>query len=359
MKISIHQAVKQFGTVQALADVSLEIADGELFFLLGPSGCGKTTLLRTLAGFYELDSGTLAFDGRDMAGVPPHKRNTGMMFQGYALWPHMTVLENVLFGLEMRGLSRPEREKKARGALERVRIADLAERKPHQLSGGQQQRVALARTLVVEPAVLLLDEPLANLDAKLRLEMRTEIRRLCKDTGLTAVYVTHDQKEALAVADRLAIMHQGRLLQAGEPRHVYRRPVSAFVAEFIGETNFLPGTVGELHPDDVCVETACGRLRAAVAPAGLTAGANVLLSLRPEAFQVRRGADAVAAAAVNGIAGTVTETTYLGGMAQYRVAVGGTGAAVLSVLEVNPPETSGAASLVLTIAPADVVILPA
>ena len=238
--ISIRNLVKSFGTTKALNNVNLEIEPGELFFLLGPSGCGKTTLLRHIAGFYTPDEGKVLIDGNDVTDVPPYKRDTGMVFQSYALWPHMTIAENVAFGLQMRKLPKAEINARVEKALETVRMQDRAKSKPNQLSGGQQQRVALARALVVEPRCLLLDEPLSNLDAKLRLEMRVEIRRICKDAGLTAVYVTHDQKEALSIADRIAVMRSGVVEQTGAPVEIYRRPSSTFTASFIGETNFLP-----------------------------------------------------------------------------------------------------------------------
>lgn len=238
--IKIDNIVKYFGSVTALNHVSIDISPGELFFLLGPSGCGKTTLLRHIAGFYTPDEGKIIIDGVDVTTLPPHKRDTGMVFQSYALWPHMTLAENVAFGLKMRKVSKPDINKRVMEALDLVKMADKADRKPNQLSGGQQQRVALARALVVEPRCLLLDEPLSNLDAKLRLEMRMEIRRICKDAGLTAVYVTHDQKEALSIADRLAVMKDGVIEQVGTPLDVFRSPVNSFVASFIGETNFLP-----------------------------------------------------------------------------------------------------------------------
>ena len=357
MKISIDQAVCVFGAVRALDGVSLEIADGELFFLLGASGCGKTTLLRALAGFQELASGAIRFDGKDIAAVPAHQRNAGMMFQGYALWPHMTVAENVAFGLEQRGVNRADREARVRRVLEQVRIADLAGRKPNQLSGGQQQRVALARTLVVEPGVLLLDEPLANLDAKLRLEMRNEIRRLCKESGLTAVYVTHDQKEALSVSDRLAVMDRGRLAQVGTPRGVYTRPATAFVAEFIGETHFLPARVTAVEAGAVRLETPLGVFRSTAFPDGLAVGSEVVMSLRPEAL--RPAPASSASLPVNRFAATVRDTVYLGAQAQYAVAAAADGARTFQVLEQNPrtPLAPGTA-VSLEFDPADTVVLP-
>src|SRR5450432_1625942 len=206
ISIQVKQLTKQFGSVVALHGLDLTINPGELFFLLGPSGCGKTTLLRCLAGFYIPEKGQILFGDEDVTRLAPHKRNTGMMFQSYALWPHLTVAENVAFGLEERRVARPETTKRVGDALASVRMEKYADRKPNQLSGGQQQRVALARALVIKPRCLLLDEPLSNLDARLRLEMRAEIRRACKENGLTAIYVTHDQKEALSIADRVAVM---------------------------------------------------------------------------------------------------------------------------------------------------------
>ncbi|MFA5206595.1 MAG: ABC transporter ATP-binding protein [Lentisphaeria bacterium] len=357
MRIRIETLRKQYGTMAALDNLSLEIADGELFFLLGPSGCGKTTLLRALAGFVEPDAGRILFDGRDMTGVPTHQRRAALMFQGYALWPHLTVAENVAFGLEMLGIGRGEREARVRRALDRVRITDLAGRKPNALSGGQQQRVALARTLVVEPACLLLDEPLANLDAKLRLEMRAEIRRLCKEAGLTAVYVTHDQKEALAAADRLAVMDRGRLLQAGAPRDLYTHPATPFVAGFLGPANLLPATVAAATPEATELALPCGlRLRAG-AGAGVAAGAAVTVCLRPEAIAVHEQAPAAA----NGFAGRLVESAYLGGMAEHTVvldAPAGDGPA-LTVFETNPPPNRlPGAPVWLRFPPEHVTVLP-
>lgn len=206
VSLSICGLVKRFGEVTALDRLDLEIAAGELFFLLGPSGCGKTTLLRAIAGFHLPDEGQIRFDGEEVTGLPPHKRDTGMMFQSYALWPHLNVYRNVAFGLEERRVPKAELKARVEAALAMVHLEGLGERRIHQLSGGQQQRVALARALVVRPRCLLLDEPLSNLDAKLRVEMRSEIRRLCKEHGLTTLYVTHDQKEALAMADRIAVL---------------------------------------------------------------------------------------------------------------------------------------------------------
>ena len=249
MRISFQNVSKSYGDLLVVDDLSLEIAAGELFFLLGPSGCGKTTLLRCLAGFLIPESGRIFIGDRDVTNLPPSRRDTGMVFQSYALWPHLTVWENVAFGLEVRKMPKAEKEGRVEEALAIVRMADLGRQKPNQLSGGQQQRVALARALVVQPTCLLLDEPLSNLDAKLRLEMRREIRRICKKAGLTAVYVTHDQKEALSTADRLAVLHNGRIQDRGPPDKVYRRPVNRFVAQFLGETNFFDGQITAMNAD--------------------------------------------------------------------------------------------------------------
>jgi iron(III) transport system ATP-binding protein len=352
--ISIQSLVKRFGQVAALDDVSLEIAPGELFFLLGPSGCGKTTLLRSLAGFYIPDSGRIRFGDRDVTQVPPQKRDTGMVFQNYALWPHMTVEANVAFGLRVRRLARGEVRRRTGEALEIVRMNTYARRKPNQLSGGQQQRVALARALAVRPRCLLLDEPLSNLDAKLRLDMRGEIRRICKQFGLTAVYVTHDQKEALTVADRMAVMFTGRVAQVGAPGDLYRRPTSPAVADFLGETNFIAGQSRTPENGLVVLDTEIGTVRAAgdVATPG-----SYTLSIRPEAFVLDMGACASRNGALNHIRGRVLERLYLGEGVQLTVGVRE------GRLRVNVVERAGiqtldvGAEVDLALDPRDIVVL--
>ena len=241
--IRIEHLTKFFGNVVALNDLSFSIHSGELFFLLGPSGCGKTTLLRTIAGFYAPDSGCIFFGNKEISKLPPYKRKTGMVFQNYALWPHMTVAQNVAFGLVQKKLPTHDIQQQVSKILQSVRMDAYANRKPNELSGGQQQRVALARALAIRPRCLLLDEPLSNLDAKLRMEMQMEIRRICKEFQLTTVYVTHDQKEALSIADRMAIFSEGKIEQIGTPLDLYKCPCNRFVAHFLGETNFLAGTV--------------------------------------------------------------------------------------------------------------------
>ena len=327
--IAIEKLTKRFGAKTVLDGIELRIAAGELFFLLGPSGCGKTTLLRAVAGLNEPDEGRIRVGDRDLTHVPPHRRDMGMVFQSYALWPHLTLRENVAFGLEMRGVKRAEIRRRALRALELVKLADRANARPNELSGGQQQRVALARALVIEPQCLLLDEPLSNLDAKLRLEMRTEIRRICKEAGLTAIYVTHDQKEALSIADRLAILDQGRLLQVGTPQEVYTRPVNRFAAQFIGETTFIEGRVKEVRGPRVEVETAAG-LWHATAAGTCAAGANVWLSVRPEAVQMH----AEKADDTNMFPAHMHGTVYLGEMAQHFADL--PGGLTLKVLETRP-----------------------
>lgn len=333
VSIVVQGLSKRFGDTVVLEDVNLRIEHGELFFLLGPSGCGKTTLLRHIAGFYQPDAGTIWFDREDMTNVPAYQRGTGMMFQSYALWPHLTVAENVAFGLEERKRAKAEIKDRVKEALRLVQLSGLGERKIQQLSGGQQQRVALARALIVRPKCLLLDEPLSNLDAKLRLEMRTEIRSLCKQFGLTAVYVTHDQEEALSMADRIAIMERGKLVQIGTPLEVYRRPANRLAAEFIGETNFIEGSVRESSSDALCfeVDTALGRLIARSHSENWRPVRNerVLLSVRPEGLRLGEWDGSP-----NRFTGRIIDTSYLGATAQYHLQVAE--GCVVKITEMNP-----------------------
>ena len=353
--ITIRQLSKSFDGTRVLHDISVRIEAAEMFFLLGPSGCGKTTLLRHIAGFHQQDSGTIHFGERDMSGVPAHQRNTAMMFQSYALWPHLSVAENVAFGLQERRLPKPEIAQRVREALHMVQMGHLADRRINQLSGGQQQRVALARSLAVRPDCLLLDEPLSNLDAKLRLEMRSEIRRITAQFGLTAVYVTHDQKEALHLADRMAVMEKGVLSQVGSPREVYRSPLSAGVAAFIGEANFLPGTCtgAAERPGLTIVESPHGRWIGRVTdPSWRPApGESVQLCIRPESLRFT-----AAALPDNVLAGAITESIYLGEIAQCTVAAGD---ALIRMAELNPSDVRrpGPDAVRLTADPNDVMIL--
>ena len=348
--IRIEQLSKSYGNVPALDAVNLRIEPGEIFFLLGPSGCGKTTLLRCLAGFCVPDAGAIWFGEDDVTRLPAHRRRTGMVFQNYALWPHKTVAENVAFGLEELATPRDERHRRVAEALASVRMEGFAQRGIHELSGGQQQRVALARALVVRPRCLLLDEPLSNLDAKLRLEMRTEIRRICKEAGLTAVYVTHDQKEALSIADRVAVLNNGRVCQVGTPDAIYRRPASRFVADFVGETNFLEAEVVSASGGNIVATAGALRVEAAGCTEGFQAGDPVTLSIRPEAWRFSSQTGAA-----NTVPGRIEESVYLGEMAQYRVEVAGL---PLKVYEMNPRTVAAEGPCTLSVAAEDVVVLP-
>jgi len=306
--IVLRGLTKRFGTVAAVRALSLEIREGELITLLGPSGCGKTTTLRLIGGFEIPDAGDILFGDRSVTPLPPERRNIGIVFQSYALFPHMTVWQNVAFGLEMRRESTGAVRRRVGAILERVQLGGLEGRYPYQLSGGQQQRVALARALVTNPAVLLLDEPLANLDAKLREDMRFYIRQLQRDVGITTVYVTHDQAEAMVLADRIAVMRDGLLQQVGQPEEIYRRPSNAWVAEFVGLSNFIPGTVAGREDGRLVVRTAAGTF----ACAGEAAGSDVLICVRPEALHFDE-------AHRNVLRGTVRERVYLGNLFDYRI----------------------------------------
>jgi iron(III) transport system ATP-binding protein len=354
ISVKIRQLTKRFGAITALCGIDLAIEPGELFFLLGPSGCGKTTLLRSLAGFHVPEEGGIFFDEEEVTHLAPHKRNTGMVFQSYALWPHLTVAENVAFGLEERRVPRGEINRRVAEALESVQMGAFAGRKPNGLSGGQQQRVALARALIIRPRCLLLDEPLSNLDAKLRLDLRTEIRRVCKEFKLTTVYVTHDQKEALSIADRMAILDGGRVLQAGTPREIYRRPATRAVANFMGETDFISGKIIATNGARATVETTSGRFEGVLGDAAAkpAAGATVTVSIRPECWKLGREP----VGEQNSLRGRIGEAIYLGEVAQYDFIAGG---ARLKIIELNPrfAGASAAGELIASVDPEDVVVL--
>jgi iron(III) transport system ATP-binding protein len=349
MRVVIRNLTKKFGETLALKNISLEIESQELFFLLGPSGCGKTTLLRTIAGFYQPDGGELFFGDKPMAGVPPHQRNTGMVFQNYALWPHMTVAENVTYGLDVRGISADEKKRRVAEALDIVQMEKYATRSPNQLSGGQQQRVALARALVIKPDVLLLDEPLSNLDAKLRLEMREEIRRIHAQTKITTIYVTHDQKEALSLATRMAVLRDGVIEQIGDPRTVYRAPANRFVADFIGETNWLEAEVSSVTATEVCLQTELGIV--SVPPSAETkTGKKVWLGFRPEAVQI--GANGT-----NSFKTSIAHVSYLGEVEQYGLEY--LPGKTIKAFEQNPVEIRRVGTpLPVHVRPQDCLVLP-
>jgi len=320
--VRLDHISKRFGQTTALADINFTINAGELFFLLGPSGCGKSTLLRLIAGLHEPSGGRIYFNDRDVTSLGTDKRNAVMCFQSYALWPHMSVRDNVRFGLAVRKQPRPEQDRRIAEVLKLVQMTDYADRKPNQLSGGQQQRVALARALAVNPDCLLLDEPLSNLDAKLRHEMRSEIRRICKTAGYTTIYVTHDMKEALSVADRIAVMQNGKIAQIGTPGELYHRPLSSFVADFVGSTNLLDGRVIGTDAGRYEIETAAGRVFGTVVNNGFVRDASVKVSIRPEQMQVARRSSP-GDAGINRFTGKVLETTFLGEASEHVLAVNG------------------------------------
>ena len=313
MKIVVSNLGKRFGTNVVVDRASFTIEEGELFTLLGPSGCGKTTLLRLIAGFYAPDEGEIRFDGRVVNAVPPHERGIGMVFQNYALWPHMTVFQNVAYGLKLRKLAKAEIDARIRAVLEKVKLSGLEARYPGQISGGQQQRVALARALVLNPKILLLDEPLSNLDAKIRVQVRAEIRKLQKELGITTVYVTHDQEEALTLSDRIAVFNQGRVFQVGPPKELYERPANRFVADFIGINNLIDGTVQSAN-GKLVVKTALGDLQA-LADARFKPGDRCVLSVRPENASLDGKAE-------NSVNGKITFAAYLGNTLRYDVDLG-------------------------------------
>jgi spermidine/putrescine transport system ATP-binding protein len=303
----------QDGAVKALDGVSVEIRDNEFFTLLGPSGCGKTTLLRMIAGFEEPSSGHILLYGKPIDGLPPHKRPVNTVFQSYALFPHMTVRENIRFGLEMKGTERGRAEARVAEMIALVKLTGMENRKPSQLSGGQQQRVALARALASEPQVLLLDEPLSALDLKLRKEMQIELKRLQTETGITFIFVTHDQEEALTMSDRIAVMSQGEILQVGGPREIYERPTRRFVANFIGETNFFDGAVA----------------------AGLGCADGATLTVRPERIQLS------AQPGQGRLGGTVETVVYVGTDTTYHVRMAEGGSLVTARLQNRPGTEQG------------------
>ncbi|WP_420440308.1 ABC transporter ATP-binding protein [Candidatus Poriferisodalis sp.] len=317
--VEMHGIYKRFGDVVAVDGVDLQIGDGEFFALLGPSGCGKTTTLRMIAGLDIPSEGRLAIFGEEVASWPPDRRPVNTVFQAYALFPHMTVAQNIAFGLQMRGIRGPDADRQVAEATALVQLEGMEQRRPSQLSGGQQQRVALARALVNHPKVLLLDEPLGALDLKLRQEMQVELKVLQREVGVTFVFVTHDQEEALAMSDRVGVMSEGRLLQVGTPAEVYEHPANRFVADFIGRTNLLECVT----EDSSAVRLNAGEVVAAAND--LPPGAPAALSVRPE--QVRLHAPGEAPDGAPCLSGVITDATYLGHAFVYTVAVGPTAGA--------------------------------
>ena len=312
--LTIENVRKRYADVEALAGVSLRVQGGEFFTLLGPSGCGKTTLLRCVAGFLRLDAGRILCDGERLDSLPAHTRDIGMVFQNYAIFPHLSVFENVAYGLRARHVRPDEIRRRALEALRLVQMESLGDRRPDQLSGGQQQRVALARAMAIRPRLLLMDEPLSNLDAKLRVEMRTEIRRLQKELGITTIYVTHDQEEALAISERLAVMNSGRVEQVGFPWDVYLAPQSAFVAQFIGSSNTLMGTLAGTDGEWACVQIGGWTLRGR---RGDGTTRRVLAVFRPEAVELlREGREPLGTTMGEGV---VISREFLGAILRYRL----------------------------------------
>ncbi len=312
--LRLEGLTKRFDDVVALDNVSLDIQEGELFFLLGPSGCGKTTLLRTIAGFTEPDSGRVYHRGVNLLSKPIERRGIGMVFQSYSLWPHMSVFDNVAYGLRIRKVERPEIERRVHRCLDMVALKGLAHRKPGELSGGQQQRVALARAIVYEPELLLLDEPLSNLDAKLRKEMRREIRRLHQQLRITMVYVTHDQEEAASMAHRIALMRHGRVVQVGTPRELYCQPRSVYAAEVFGRANVLHGRLLEMSDTDLKVAIGDVTLRVSRRPGSgeLSREQNVNVIVRPEEINVVEHGQGA-------LSGQVVEREFNGAVETYTI----------------------------------------
>jgi iron(III) transport system ATP-binding protein len=353
--LQVEAVHKRYGDVTALAGVSLTIKGGEFFTLLGPSGCGKTTLLRCIAGFLRPDDGRILCDGERLDRLPAHKRDIGMVFQNYAIFPHLTVFENVAYGLRARRVPPDELRKRALEALQLVQMDALANRRPDQLSGGQQQRVALARAMAIRPRLLLMDEPLSNLDAKLRVEMRTEIRRLQRELGITTIYVTHDQEEALAISERLAVIHAGQVEQVGFPWDVYQTPQSAFVAQFIGTSNSLVGTLAPGQGEWSSVLIDDWRLGARRSE-GLTGA--VLAVFRPEALSLVTDDRDTTGATIG--AAEVISREFLGAVLRYRLRLPG---GALIHLDEHKPDAARlrpeGARVRFTVRPEDVMLFPA
>ncbi|HSB40663.1 MAG TPA: ABC transporter ATP-binding protein [Methylomirabilota bacterium] len=355
--IVITGLTKRFGDVPAVDGLDLTVRPGELVALLGPSGCGKTTTLRLVAGFMAPDAGEIHVGDRVLSSpgsvVPPERRRMAMIFQSYALWPHMTVAQNVAYGLRFAGIPRAERTERVIEILRAVQLAGYGARYPGELSGGQQQRVAVARALVVEPEILLLDEPLSNLDASLREEMRFEIRRLHERFAITTLYVTHDQAEAMVISDRVAVLQRGRVAQIGAPSELFEHPRTRFVAEFIGKTNLIDAVA------DGPGRVTRGRLRLRVAADGLGAGAPAVISIRPHQIALSpRAAAPAPPAGANALAGTVIRASYLGDSVDYQVGLDDSDV-VLRVTGPTPPRARTGEPVALTVPAEACVLLPA
>ncbi len=334
MYLTLEKLTKTFpprggaGEVHAVKDADLQISQGELVTLLGPSGCGKTTTLRMIAGFEFPTSGRILLDGKEINTLPPNKRDMSMVFQSYAIFPHLNIFENIAYGLHVQRISKSEVERRVGAVLELVELTGYEKRAPNQLSGGQQQRVALARALVMEPKVLLMDEPLSNLDAKLRESMRTEIRRIQRSLGITSVYVTHDQIEAMTLSDRVVVMNKGLIEQVGSPVEVYRYPQTRFVADFIGRANFIDATVTRGLPGQLAVQVYGQTLHLSNVKEVYSEGARLILIARPEMILVNSQGE---------LPGIVRRASYLGNMVDYDIEVGGQ---LISVVDTDPRHTA-------------------
>jgi len=317
--IEVRSLVKTYGDVYALKNVDLDIADGEYFVLLGPSGGGKTTLLRSIGGFIRPDSGTVQIKGKNVDNLPPDKRPTSMVFQGFALFPHMTVYENIGYGLKLRSVEKSIIHDRVIKMMDLVGLSGLSDRKPHELSGGQQQRVQLARALILENDVLLLDEPLSALDAQLRKDMCIELKRLQKTVGISFVHVTHNQEEAMSVADRIAIIADGEMVEQGSPKEIYSNPKKKFTAEFIGEKNILKGVVVDFNKSKILVNIEKDEIEVANNNYTIAKNQEISLSIKSESIQISKVSSSKSKGAKNSIAGKVTEITFLGQFIRYLV----------------------------------------
>ncbi len=354
--VELRGVAMAYGATPVLHDVDLDVHQGEFLSLLGPSGCGKTTTLNLIAGFLTPTRGSVSLRGRVVNDVPPYRRHTGMVFQSYALFPHMNVFDNIAFGLKIRRLPAAEQARRVREALELVQLGGFADRPIRQLSGGQQQRVAIARALAIDPLVLLMDEPLSNLDAELRRQMRVELRRLQRQVGITTIFVTHDQEEALTLSDRLVVMNAGRIEQVGTPIELYRQPRTAFVARFLGHPNFLVGEVLERHGSALAVRVGPHVVRAAHTGA-LPVGARVAVVLRAESATLDR---VPPADRVNAVPGVVGYTVYLGTSAEYEVRLAdGIRLRVVEQIASGIPSFRDGDAVTVSWAPEDTILLPA
>ena len=359
-EVRIENLSKKFGELYAVKDVNLHIQKGDFYTFLGPSGCGKTTLLRMIAGFTTPDEGDIYFDEQRVNDIPPWERDVGMVFQSYALWPHLSVFDNIAFGLRERKVPKAVIREKVNAALKMVNLEGLEKRRPSQLSGGQQQRVALARTLVIEPRLLLLDEPLSNLDAKLRVQMRNELLRLQRELGITTIYVTHDQEEALAISTRIAVMSEGVVVQQGTPKEIYETPWTQTVADFVGTSNFLEGKVVKIDGDYVRLESQDAESLIISWRDSFEkpprSGTPLIVNLRPESIQIE--AEVPETSIPNRIQGKIMTSIYLGSLIQYEVEIAS--GSRIKVNTPNPRRTpllQKGESVFLTFSPSDAVLL--